>query len=93
MAPLEPSICWEAIYTRDPRFDGRFFAAATTTGLYCRNVCPVPFAQGREMLFCSTAPQRRKRQAFVHANGASPKRRQARRRQLALLLWYRARCV
>ena len=42
---LDPHICWQAIYSRDSRFDGRFFAGATSTGLYCRNVCAVPFAR------------------------------------------------
>jgi hypothetical protein len=42
---LDPGICWQALYSRDRRFDGRFFAGATTTGLYCRNICPVPFAK------------------------------------------------
>jgi AraC family transcriptional regulator, regulatory protein of adaptative response / DNA-3-methyladenine glycosylase II len=28
--------------SRDPRFDGRFFVAVTTTGIYCRPVCPAP---------------------------------------------------
>jgi AraC family transcriptional regulator of adaptative response / DNA-3-methyladenine glycosylase II len=55
MAPPDPSICWPAIYARDPRFDGRFFAAATTTGLYCRNVCPVPFAQPRNIVLFARA--------------------------------------
>jgi AraC family transcriptional regulator, regulatory protein of adaptative response / DNA-3-methyladenine glycosylase II len=27
--------------SRDPRFDGRFFVAVITTGIYCRPVCPV----------------------------------------------------
>jgi AraC family transcriptional regulator, regulatory protein of adaptative response / DNA-3-methyladenine glycosylase II len=27
--------------SRDPRFDGRFFIAVTSTGVYCRPVCPV----------------------------------------------------
>ncbi len=27
--------------SRDPRFDGRFFVAVLTTGIYCRPVCPV----------------------------------------------------
>src|SRR5437763_12851566 len=27
--------------SRDPRFDGRFFIAVTSTGIYCRPVCPV----------------------------------------------------
>jgi AraC family transcriptional regulator of adaptative response / DNA-3-methyladenine glycosylase II len=55
MAALDPSICWQAIYARDPRFDGRFFAAATSTGLYCRNVCPVPFAQPRNIVLFACA--------------------------------------
>jgi AraC family transcriptional regulator, regulatory protein of adaptative response / DNA-3-methyladenine glycosylase II len=44
-AELEPDICWQAMRSRDPRFDGRFFVGATTTGVYCRSVCPVPFAK------------------------------------------------
>lgn len=23
---LDPAFCWQAVYSRDPRFDGRFFA-------------------------------------------------------------------
>jgi AraC family transcriptional regulator of adaptative response / DNA-3-methyladenine glycosylase II len=42
---LEPDICWQAMYSRDRRFDGRFFVAAVTTGVYCRPICPVPFAK------------------------------------------------
>jgi len=59
MAPLEPSICWQAIYSRDSRFDGRFFAGATTTGLYCRNVCPVPFARPKHIVLfpCAEAAE------------------------------------
>jgi AraC family transcriptional regulator of adaptative response / DNA-3-methyladenine glycosylase II len=52
---LDSSICWQAIYSRDPRFDGRFFAGATTTGLYCRNVCPVPFARPRNIVLFACA--------------------------------------
>lgn len=29
-----------AIRRRDPRFDGRFFIAVRTTGIYCRPICP-----------------------------------------------------
>jgi AraC family transcriptional regulator, regulatory protein of adaptative response / DNA-3-methyladenine glycosylase II len=39
---LDPEICWQAIYSRDPRFDGRFFAAVRKTHIYCRPICPVP---------------------------------------------------
>jgi AraC family transcriptional regulator of adaptative response / DNA-3-methyladenine glycosylase II len=42
---LEPDICWQAMRSRDRRFDGRFFVAATTTGIYCRPICPAPFAR------------------------------------------------
>lgn len=28
--------------SRDPRFDGKFFIAVTSTRIYCRPVCPVP---------------------------------------------------
>jgi AraC family transcriptional regulator, regulatory protein of adaptative response / DNA-3-methyladenine glycosylase II len=42
---LGSDICWQAIRSRDRRFDGRFFVAAVTTGVYCRSICPVPFAK------------------------------------------------
>jgi methylphosphotriester-DNA--protein-cysteine methyltransferase len=28
--------------SRDRRFDGRFFIAVTSTGIYCRPICPAP---------------------------------------------------
>jgi AraC family transcriptional regulator, regulatory protein of adaptative response / DNA-3-methyladenine glycosylase II len=40
---LDPAFCWQAVYSRDRRFDGRFFAGTTTTGVYCRSICPVSF--------------------------------------------------
>ncbi|MFL9876300.1 DNA-3-methyladenine glycosylase 2 family protein [Paraburkholderia megapolitana] len=33
--------CYEAVLARDRRFDGWFFVAVTSTGIYCRPVCPV----------------------------------------------------
>ena len=32
--------CYQAVLARDPRFDGRFFVAVKTTGVYCRPICP-----------------------------------------------------
>lgn len=32
--------CYRALSARDPRFDGVFFVGVTTTGIYCRPVCP-----------------------------------------------------
>lgn len=40
MTALTPSICRKARLARDPRFDGLFFLAVATTGIYCRPICP-----------------------------------------------------
>jgi len=32
--------CYRAVSSRDSRFDGWFFTAVTTTGIYCRPSCP-----------------------------------------------------
>ncbi|MDT4928016.1 MAG: AraC family transcriptional regulator [Pseudonocardiales bacterium] len=32
--------CYRAVQSRDPRFDGWFFIAVRTTGIYCRPSCP-----------------------------------------------------
>ena len=37
---LDPAACFRAAATRDARFDGRFFIAVKTTGIYCRPICP-----------------------------------------------------
>jgi AraC family transcriptional regulator of adaptative response / DNA-3-methyladenine glycosylase II len=56
---ITPAIYLQAIYSRDPRFDGRFFLGAITTGLYCRNICPVPFAEPKNILLfeCASAAE------------------------------------
>lgn len=36
----DPESCRRARLSRDPRFDGEFFLAVSTTGIYCRPVCP-----------------------------------------------------
>ena len=42
LSDLDPGTCWQAINSRDRRFDGRFFAGVRTTRIYCRPICPVP---------------------------------------------------
>lgn len=37
---LEPERCRQARLARDARFDGRFFVAVKSTGIYCRPICP-----------------------------------------------------
>jgi AraC family transcriptional regulator of adaptative response / DNA-3-methyladenine glycosylase II len=54
-AELQPSIWWQALYSRDQRFDGRFFIGAGTTKIYCRPVCPVPFARPNSLVWFASA--------------------------------------
>jgi AraC family transcriptional regulator of adaptative response / DNA-3-methyladenine glycosylase II len=37
---LDPELCYRTLSARDTRFDGMFFVGVTTTGVYCRPVCP-----------------------------------------------------
>jgi AraC family transcriptional regulator of adaptative response / DNA-3-methyladenine glycosylase II len=41
--------------SRDPRFDGKFFIAVTSTGIYCRPVCPVPSPKLANIRYYPTA--------------------------------------
>jgi AraC family transcriptional regulator of adaptative response / DNA-3-methyladenine glycosylase II len=37
---LDADSCYRAMLARDSRFDGLFFVAVSTTGVYCRPICP-----------------------------------------------------
>jgi AraC family transcriptional regulator of adaptative response / DNA-3-methyladenine glycosylase II len=37
---LDRDACYRALRARDRRFDGAFFVAVSTTGIYCRPICP-----------------------------------------------------
>ncbi|MCW2815160.1 MAG: alkA [Nocardioides sp.] len=37
---LDPETCYRAVKSRDRRFDGVFWVAVRTTGIYCRPSCP-----------------------------------------------------
>lgn len=37
---LDQESCYQALLAHDPRFDGAFFVAVRSTGVYCRTVCP-----------------------------------------------------
>jgi AraC family transcriptional regulator of adaptative response / DNA-3-methyladenine glycosylase II len=37
-----PAICYRALQSRDRRFDGLLFVGVTSTGIYCRPICPAP---------------------------------------------------
>ena len=40
MELLDRRTCYRAFETRDARFDGRVFVGVTSTGIYCRPICP-----------------------------------------------------
>ena len=48
---LDSDTCYRAVLARDPRFDGRFYTAVTSTGIYCRPVCPARTPARRNMRF------------------------------------------
>lgn len=52
---LDPAECERARVSRDRRYDGRFFTGVRTTRIYCRPVCPVRPAQGRNVTFYPSA--------------------------------------
>jgi AraC family transcriptional regulator of adaptative response / DNA-3-methyladenine glycosylase II len=43
--------------TRDPRFDGKLFIAVTSTGIYCRPICPSRTSKSCNVRFYETAAQ------------------------------------
>ena len=52
---LDQDACYRAVQTRDARFDGRFFGAVKTTGIYCRPVCPATTPKRQNMTFYPSA--------------------------------------
>jgi len=48
-------IFYQAMLSRDHRFDGCFFAAVTTTGVYCRPICPAPKPKIKNVVFYSSS--------------------------------------
>src|SRR6516164_11712926 len=52
---LDAARCYRALETRDRRFDGRFFTAVRTTGIYCRPICPAPTPKRENVTFFACA--------------------------------------
>jgi AraC family transcriptional regulator of adaptative response / DNA-3-methyladenine glycosylase II len=52
---LDAERCYRAVASRDARFDGWFFTAVATTGIYCRPSCPARTPHARNVSFFSTA--------------------------------------
>ena len=53
--PLDTDSCYRAVAGRDARFDGWFFTAVRTTGIYCRPSCPARTPLARNVSFFTTA--------------------------------------
>jgi AraC family transcriptional regulator of adaptative response / DNA-3-methyladenine glycosylase II len=47
--------CYRAVKSRDARFDGWFFTAVTSTGIYCRPSCPALTPKRSNVRFFATA--------------------------------------
>ena len=52
---LDPEACYRAVQTRDARFDGRLFVGVTSTGIYCRPICPARTPKFENCRFFSSA--------------------------------------
>lgn len=50
-----PDTCRRARLARDARFDGKFFIAVTSTGIYCRPICPVTSPKESNVRYFATA--------------------------------------
>lgn len=46
---------YRAVQSRDPRFDGQFFLAVSSTGIYCRPSCPARTPKPANITFFSTS--------------------------------------
>src|ERR1700680_188681 len=51
---LDPEALNRARISRDPRFDGKLYIAVTSTGIYCRPICPSRYAKRANVLFFGT---------------------------------------
>ena len=59
---LDTDACYRAVQSRDRRFDGVFYTAVRTTGIYCRPSCPAQTPAVANVTFHATA-------ASAHAAG------------------------
>jgi len=53
--PLDPDLCYRSLNARDTRFDGVFYVGVTSTGIYCRPICPTRAPQRKNCRFFANA--------------------------------------
>ncbi len=52
---LDSELCYRSLNARDSRFDGQFFVGVTSTGIYCRPICPTRVPRRDNCLFFANA--------------------------------------
>ncbi|MBA4608560.1 DNA-3-methyladenine glycosylase 2 family protein [Aeromicrobium sp. Marseille-Q0843] len=52
---MDPNDCYRAVSARDARFDGVFYTAVRTTGIYCRPSCPAMTPRQANVTFYPSA--------------------------------------
>lgn len=52
---LSASACYQALLTHDHRFDGVFFVGVSSTGIYCRPICPAKTPREENCTFYANA--------------------------------------
>ncbi len=52
---LSPTTCYDAVTRDDPAFDGVFYTAVLTTGIYCRPICKAQTPRRENVRFFATA--------------------------------------
>ncbi len=52
---IDADACYRAVLARDRRFDGRFYTAVRTTGIFCRPICPAPTPKRGNVQFYPSA--------------------------------------
>lgn len=52
---IDDDAAYDALRSHDPRFDGVFFVGVTSTGVYCRPICPAKTPQRRNCRFFESA--------------------------------------
>lgn len=62
---LDRETCYRALGTRDARFDGVFYTAVISTGIYCRPICPARIPKLENCIFLPSA-------AAAHQMGFRP---------------------
>lgn len=81
---FDPEIAYQALTARDSRFDGVFFVGVTSTGIYCRPICPVKAPMQKNCLFFTSA-EAAERRTFAPACAVVPSWHLVRHRSIAII--------